>query len=72
MAGLLRTENCVFCGEPAIIWSGQVVGNMNYALGKRPTKVAAGHCALHEDRLVPYDMKYDPKVAGKCVPLFKR
>ena len=67
---MLKTNNCVFCGKKAVVWSGSVVGRQKRALGYVPIEVIAGKCEEHRNNSVPYNTKYEPNIAGACSPLF--
>lgn len=70
----LKTENCIICGNKAVCWMGHVIGKQKMAFGSYITvKIIAGFC--EECQLQHFDEcfgKYEPKIAGKCVPLFEK
>jgi hypothetical protein len=45
MSRHLKTENCVICGDKAVLWHGHVVAKEKMALGNYiDKKVIAGFC----------------------------
>lgn len=80
MSELLKTNNCIICGNKATIWQGHVLARQKMALGNYiVTKVLAGFCptchelALKEQEGYKSDEngcygKYDPEIAGKLTP----
>ena len=74
---ILKTENCVVCGNKAIAWHGYVVAKEKRALGNYiVVKVISGYCKEHEEHLrnteedIVQGKPYNSKLMGKCIPLF--
>lgn len=72
----LKTENCIICGNKAVRWMGHVLGRQKMASGNyAEAKIIAGFC---EKCAIPQSDengcfgKYEPKIAGKCIPLFEK
>lgn len=73
----LKTENCVICGNKAVIWHGHVIAKEKMALGNYiDKKVIAGFCEEHKDYNIEDETglygNYNSDKMGKCIPLFNR
>lgn len=74
---ILKTENCVVCGNKAIAWHGYVIAKDKMALGNYiDVKVISGYCKEHEEHLrstkeeIVQGKSYNSKLMEKCIPLF--
>ena len=71
----LKTEQCVICGNKAVIWYGHVIAKEKMALGNYiDKKVVSGFCEKHKDYEIEDETgfygNYDSTKMGKCIPVF--
>lgn len=74
---LLKTENCVICGDKAVLWTGgiSIIGYSKRVCGWVPVKIAAGVCSVHAPQLDSTELNtivYDCNTHGNLSGLFQK
>lgn len=72
---LLKTENCVICGDKAVLWTGCITGYSKRVGGYLPVKIAAGVCSVHAPQLDSTELNtivYDCNTHGNLSGLFQK